>query len=452
MDSYHPTMWILFSLLVAVLLILLLSSRWGLQPFYSLILAACFYGVLMGMPLIDIVDLISEGFGATIGKIGLIIIFGLVIGTILEKTGGAVQIAQKVISVFGPRRLHSAMAWIGYIVSIPVFADSGFIILSSINKALSFKGGVPIAGTTVALSMGLLASHAMVPPTPGPIAAAGLLEADLGKVILMGLFASICGMLAVIVFAKYIGKKLPLQINEDVLSAAESQGEMPGLRRSLLPVLIPILLIITRSVIDYPSFPEAIKVQLSIFKTLGHPVVALFIGMLFAFMIPKRWERKILSGDGWMGEALKTSAAILMITGAGGAFGQVLQASDIASELSSWEGISAWGLWMPFLLAAILKTAQGSTTVALITTASIVAPLLMTLGLDAEGMRAMVVIAIGAGATVVSHANDSFFWVVAQLSNLEVREAYKIQTMGSLVLGLGSMLALSVLSMTLNYF
>ncbi len=437
-------MWILFCILIAICIIILSSARYGVHPFLSLLLSSFVFGIMAAIPILDIVRLISEGFGETMGKIGLIIIFGVVIGTFMERTGAAQVLANHVIKLFGVTRSHGALASIGYVVSIPVFADSGFVILSSINKVLSKKTGLSLAGTSVALSMGLLASHAMVPPTPGPIAAASLLDADLGQVILIGLLSSAIGLIGVIFFAKYIGHKV--KIDSEALTQQNDSEILkpPGTIKAFLPIVVPIFLIVGRSMIDYPSFPVQWKESLSILSIAGHPVIALMIGMAFAFWLPQRWNRSMLSTTGWVGESLTSAGVILMITGAGGAFGKVLQHADIAASVSGWDTALAMGLWMPFILSAILKTAQGSSTVALITTASIVMPLLPSMGLEEPIEKAMVVVAIGAGSTVVSHANDSFFWVVAQLSQMNVQQAYKTQTLGSLILGLGSMIGLTM--------
>ncbi|MCB0638562.1 MAG: GntP family permease, partial [Lewinella sp.] len=390
---------------------------------------------------------VNEGFGATIGSIGIIIIAGVVIGTFLERSGGAYALAQRLLRLIGPKRLHGAMAFIGYVVSIPVFADSGFIIMSSLNKALTKQAGLSLAGTAIALSVGLTATHTMVPPTPGPIAAAGILEADLGTVILIGLITSSLALLVTVIFVKRLGRRFYIDPAPELDDAAvaERLREAPSPVLAFLPIVVPIILIVLRSFADYPTQPLGTGWLATWCIHLGNPVVALLIGMLLAFLLPRRWDRQLLSTSGWVGEALTSAAIIILITGAGGAFGKVLQTSDLGALLEDHVAGLGLGLWLPFLVAAAMKTAQGSSTVALITTASIVAPLLPGLGLEDATGRALVVIAIGAGSAVVSHANDSFFWVVTQLSHMDVRQGYRLQSVGTGLLGFIAIIVLSLL-------
>ncbi|MCB0641485.1 MAG: GntP family permease [Phaeodactylibacter sp.] len=222
----------------------------------------------------------------------------------------------------------------------------------------------------------------------------------------------------------------------------------PPVVKALLPLLIPILLILLRSIAQYPTHPFGEGTAAQILTQIGHPVVALFAGALFALWLPKKLEKKMLSANGWVGRALQQAAIIILITGAGGALGAVLKNSEIGTVVSGLaQSSDGLGLLLPFLLAAALKTAQGSSTVAIITTASIIAPILPGLGLDAPLSKAMAVIAIGAGSAVVSHINDSFFWVVTQLSGFSVRQGYRIHSLGTLVLGFSAILFLSLLSL-----
>lgn len=437
----------MFTLLLIVLsigLIILLTNWLKLHPFLALLLASFFFGICSQIPMEELIGVINAGFGKTIGSIGIVIIAGIIIGTFLEKTGGAYRLANVILKILGAKRVHTAMAAIGYLVGIPVFADSGFIILSSLNKALSKKAGVSLAGTAVALSVGLLATHTMVPPTPGPIAAAGIIGADLGKVILIGLAASLGAIMACLQFAKRIGKRIqidpaPEMSESEVLQKTKSA---PSAIKSFLPILVPIILIILRSIAKYPTEPFGTGTLSETLIFLGNPVLALLIGVGFSLLLPKKLDRDMLSSSGWVGESLKSAALIILITGAGGAFGAVLQHTDLEGVIQKLGIGSSFGLWLPFLISAILKSAQGSSTVAIITTAGIVQSMLIPMGLDTEISKAMVVVAIGAGASVVSHANDSFFWVVTQMSNMSVNQGYRLQSLGTAVLGISAMVIL----------
>ncbi len=341
------------------------------------------------------------------------------------------------------------MGIIGYIVSIPVFADSGFVILSSLNRALTKKAKLSLAGTAVALALGLIATHTMVPPTPGPIAAAGILNADLGLVILIGLCTSIFALIISIFFSKRTGQKIYIDPNFEHETETEETTPKyhPTVLKSFLPILIPIILIVLRSFAEFPTHPFGEGDLKSLIGFIGNPVTSLFIGVIISFLLPEKLNKEMLSTTGWVGDALKSAAIIILITGAGGAFGKVLQNSDMATLLGDNLKGAGFGLWLPFLIAAAIKTAQGSSTVAIITTASIVAPMLSAMGMDTEISKAMVVIAIGAGSAVVSHANDSFFWVVTQMSGMNINQGYRTQTLGSAILGFSAIIFLTILNL-----
>jgi GntP family gluconate:H+ symporter len=394
------------------------------------------YGLLAGMSLELIVESINQGFGNTLGSIGLIILFGVIIGAFLENTGAAYVIADKILKVIGRKRVAPGMGIIGYFISIPVFADSGFILLSPLNKSLTKKAGLSLAGTAVALGLGLTASHTMLPPTPGPIAAAGILNADLGLVMLIGLPVSLLALTVGIFFAVKIAARTKIEPNPDT-SDAEIQERVknaPGAIHASFPVLVPILLIILKSLtVGLEFLPEGNLYQFILF--IGDPVIALMIGVILAFTLPKNLTPIMLSSSGWMGKAIETSASVIMITGAGGIFGMILQNSGIADVLGEQLADVHLGIFLPFLLTAAIKTAQGSSTVALITAASIMMPMMESLGFETEIQKALVVLAIGAGSSVVAHANDSFFWVVTQLSGMTTKTGYKLYTTGTLILG-----------------
>lgn len=421
-------------LLLSVALIILLTTRLHVHPFLTLFLVAVLYGLLNGMPLPLIITSINEGFGDTLGKIGLIIVFGVIIGAFLENSGGAYALAEKVLKVVGKKRVSKAMSVIGYFVSIPVFADSGFILLSPLNRSLSKKAGISLAGPAIALGLGLTATHTMVPPTPGPIAAAGILKADLGLVLLLGVPVSALALIVGVIFATKYASKTWIDPNPEVSEEEVLQltKEAPSAYKAAIPVVVPILLIVLKSFIKQEASNDSFY-QLIAF--LGEPVVALFIGAAISLTLPKKLNTKMLSTEGWVGKSLVDAATIILITGAGGIFGKILQNSGIADILGELLANVNLNIWLPFLLAAAIKTAQGSSTVALITSASIMLPLMEPLGFVTELEKAMVVVAIGAGSAVVSHANDSFFWVITQMSGMKVKTGYKLFTVGTFVLG-----------------
>lgn len=449
-------MWLIALLVLSIAFIVLATTRLKMHPFLALLLTAFGFGIFSGMPLKEVVDSVNQGFGGTIGYIGIVILAGAIIGAFLEKSGGAYRLATSILKLTGQKQVPMAMAGMGYIVSIPVFCDSAFVLLAPLMRALASKAGITLASAAVALSLGLYATHTMVPPTPGPVAAAGILGADLGLVILWGMLVALVSLVAGWLFAVLFASRTYIAPeggpgvdgNAEAAAALVPEVERPTVLRSLLPIFLPIVLIVARSISELPSKPFGEGgTLLDILGFLGQPAVALLLGVGLAMTLPKRFDREMLSMSGWVGEAIVGAATIIIITGAGGAFGKVLQNSGIADVIGGALVGTHLGVWLPFLIAAGIKTAQGSSTVAIITTAGLVAPLLSSLGLDGESQRALTVIAIGAGAMVVSHANDSYFWVVTQFSGMDVKTGYRLQTLGTLVQGTAAALAVYLLSL-----
>lgn len=431
-------------ILISVIAIVLLITKLKLHPFLALLFVSIVFGLVSGMSFNTLITSIQEGFGGTLGKIGLIIILGVIIGAFLEHSGGAITLAEKVLNIIGRKRVVTAMGVIGYIVSIPVFADSGFILLSSLNRSLTKKAGLSLAATAIALAMGLTVTHTLVPPTPGPIAAAGILGADLGKVILLGLFVAAIALIPALIFAKKVAAKTYIdpqpEANEEKIN-----NYSPGILKSALPILVPIVLIVLKSLsafLDETGWQLSLKNFLSF---IGEPIIALIIGFLLCLFLPQKLEKSMLSTDGWVGKALVSCASILLITGAGGIFGKVLQNSEAAVLLGDSLSKLNIGILLPFILAAAFKSAQGSSTVALITAASIMVSLMPGLGFTSEWDKVLVVLAIGAGSMVVSHANDSYFWVVTQMSGMDVKTGYRLHTLGTLIIGITAMIAVFIL-------
>ncbi len=439
----------MITLLITLLslgVILVAISKFDIHPFLALFIGAIGFGICVGMPTDLILKSIKDGFGGVLGNIGLLILLGVTIGTFLEKTGGAMVLAQKVLSWIGEKSIMLAMMLSGWILSIPVFGDSTFIMMNPISKSLSFKGKVPYAATTVALALGATASHSLVPPTPGPIAAAGIINADLGMVIFWGIVVSLISLVPCYYFVKKYVTKIELEPKFAEGEQQESSGKKPSAFKSFLPIIFPLLLIILASVASYPSKPFGENQLTDIILFLGTPIIALLIGAFLAFTLPEKFDRQVLSSTGWIGDSLVIAAPVILITGAGGIFGKMLQNSGIADIVTSNMSTANWGIFLPFIIAFFLKTAQGSSTVAMITTASIIAPILGTLGLDSETMRVFAVLAIGAGAIAISHANDSFFWAVTQLSGLTIKEGNKSHSVGTVIMAFTSILAIYLLT------
>lgn len=439
-------MLILFFVLLVLAIIVIAIIRFDIHPFLALFVGAIVYGLLVGMSPELILQSIADGFGGVMGKIGLVILLGVIIGTFLEKTGGALVIAQKVLNWIGEKSVMLAMMVTGWILSIPIFGDSAFVVMNPINKSLSYKGKLNFAATTVALTLGVTASHSLVPPTPGPIATAGILGADLGIVILWGVITSLLALVPCFFYVKYYVSRFHLEPQMVTVESTSKITKYPSLGKATMPIIIPLLLIVLASIASYPTRPMGEGQFASTLIFIGHPVIALLIGAFLSFMLPAKFEIRLLGSTGWIGEALVTAAPIILITGAGGVFGMMLQKSGIAELVSSNMAEMNWGLFLPFLMALALKTAQGSSTVAMITTASIVAPLLPVLGLDTDIMKAFGVLAIGCGAIAISHANDSFFWVMTQMSGMKIKMGNQTHSLGTLLLSGSAIILLYIFS------
>jgi len=443
------TIWAFSVFVIAVIFIVLMTAKYKLHAFLVLLLAAYFVALFSGMPIKGSVSLIANGFGHTIGYIGIVIACGTIVGTILEKSGGAFSMADAVLKVVGKSKSPLAMGITGFIVSIAVFCDSGFVILSPLNKALSKQSKISLAIYAMALSTGLYATHTLVPPTPGPIAAAGLLSADLGTVIVLGLIVSIPAAIVGYFFAtKYASRfKIESDITETYDELKKKYKKLPSATSAFLPIVVPIVLIIFKSIADFPSHVFGTGTAKIALDFIGNPNTALLIAVFVAlFGLAPNFKKEVIGTKGWVGIGLTNAAIIILITGAGGSFGAVLKASPLIPIIKQMPLSHSMGILLPFIIAAVLKTAQGSSTVAIITTSAIIAPILGPLGLASPIGRALAVMSVGAGSMVVSHANDSYFWVVSQFSNMDVPTAYKTQTLATLFEGVTALIVVLIMA------
>jgi GntP family gluconate:H+ symporter len=434
-------------IIIAVVGMIILISKFKWHPFIVLLLAAYFVGLVAGLPVETTINVIKKGFGGILGNIGIVIIAGTIIGTILEKTGAALTMANSILNLVGKKKSALTMSLTGFVTSIPVFCDSGFVILSPINRARAEKSKVSLAVMATALSSGLYATHCLVPPTPGPIIMADTLKADLGMVILTGLGVSIPVMIAGYIYAIKVASKNFIPANPEVSleELLEKYGKLPGAFRSFAPIVLPIILIAFKSIADFPSAPFGTGFVKDLFDFIGNPVTALIMGIGLALTLIPKQEKA--STNKWIGDGIKHSASILAITGAGGALGMILRELPLADALSSSLLQYNIGLFLPFLIAMLLKTAMGASTVAMIITSAMVAPLMTQMGMTSDMARVLVVLAIGAGSMTVSHANDSYFWVVSQFSDMDTSTAYKCQTGVTLVQGIVSIVIIQLIAL-----
>lgn len=433
-----------FTLLLVISFVVVATTRWRLHPFLALLVGGAFYGLVNGLSVEATLGALTGGLGRTVAGIGIVIASGCIIGTVLERTGAALVMANAALRLVGAGRSLLAMALTGSVVSVPVFCDSGYVVLSPLARSLARRTKQSMAAFAAALSMGLYATHCLVPPTPGPVAAAGELGADLGRVIALGVVVGMPVVLVAWAYAVNLGKRL--YVEPPAVQVVEDEGAAEPPPRALTafaPILLPVALIAARSLAGPAAGP--------VLGLLGDPNVALLLGAFLAMGLARRYGAETL-GE-WTGEALRAAGAIVLITAAGGALGAVLRVTPLAEQIGQLLAafdLGRFNIVLPFLVAAGLKTAQGSSTVAIVTTASLVAPLLGALGLDTPTALALTTLAIGAGAMTVSHVNDSYFWVVTQLAGLTVAQGYRVVTVASGLAGVTALACVVLLRLALR--
>ena len=434
----------LITLIGVIGFIVVTTTRWRLHPFLALIVGGLVYGMINGLSGQDTLSALTGGLGRTVSGIGIVIASGCIIGGVLERTGAALVMANMALRVVGAGRSILAMALTGSVVSVPVFCDSGYVVLSPLARSLARHTKQSMVALASALSMGLYATHCLVPPTPGPVAAAGELQADLGRVIGLGALVMVPVVAMVWAYAGWAGRRWYVEPPAaQGLADEEEMNNLPGGWTAVAPVLLPVVLIAARSMVGAG--------QSGLLDLVGDPNVALLLGAFLALGLARAHGAQVL-GD-WTGEALRTAGSIVLITAAGGALGAVLRVTPLGDQigrtLAAYD-LGAFNIVLPFLVAAGIKTAQGSSTVAIVTTASLVAPLLGSMGLDTPTALALTTLAIGAGAMTVSHVNDGYFWVVTQLSGFTVGQGYRVVTLASGLAGITAITAVVLLRLALD--
>jgi GntP family gluconate:H+ symporter len=435
---------VLICLVAGIAVIVLLTAKWRVHAFFALAIACFLVGLGVGMPLANVLTSVKDGFGNILKSLGFIIVLGTTLGVILEHSGATRVMANAILKRVGEKRSALAMSLTGFIVGLPIFCDSGYIVLSGLNKSLARTTGISMVIMAVSLATGLYAVHCLIPPHPGAAAAAGIIGVDYGKLILTGIGVAIPAMAAGYLWANYAGKKVPVVIADDEQIIVKNT-QLPSPLKAFLPVAVPILLIAIKSFFSVEH--TTVNPFINIFITLGDPIIALAIGVLLAFNCLRTWDKEIIGK--LLQEGAEKAGSILVIIGAGGAFGAVLAATKIGNHLSDALPLASMGIFFPFLITFVLKTAQGSSTVAIITAASIVLPLLPSLGLDNEKGHLLCVLAMGAGSMMISHANDAYFWVIAKFSGLEMNTMLKVYSVATICMGVTSFIIVYLLSFIL---
>lgn len=433
--------------LAGIIVLLFLVAKVKTNAFIGLLSSAFVMGVLAGMPPLDTVNTIASGFAATVEDIGLVIIFGVMLGKYLEVSQSTAKMALDSIRVVGQKRSSLAMAISGYIISIPVFSDAAFVLLSPLARAVAKKAKVHKGVIAVSLAAGLLATNVFVPPTPGPLAAAGMLGVDLGKAMFFGGIAALVMTLFGWGYAQFYLRKKPDSYYTYEMEQEEEyvleEDKLPSSFVAFSPLVIPLILIISNTICKMTA-PEGSGAA-AFTSFIGNPNVALLAGVLvsIALLYKKMGKQAILKV---MDDTLNDAGSIVFIVSAGGALGQVLKVSGAGNGLA--DVIISTGLpfiLIPYAIAAIIKMINGSGTTSLITTVTICAPIVAKLGLD----PVLLLLSASAGASICCHVNDSFFWVYARCMGFDMKTALKTLSISNIVESIGALLATLVISLVI---
>lgn len=436
---------LLLLIAASIIFIVVMGSKFKVNPFIVLLLAALLTGIFSGMPITDIANAANDGFGNMMKKIGLVVILGTLIGTVLEKSGSILRIAQFILQLFGERRAVAAITVIGVVVGIPIFCDSGYIILSGLTKPLAKKSGKNHAAIVCGLASGLYITHTLLPPHPGSIAGAanlGLKE-HLGTVIGVGLIMAIPLALVAWWFSSRFAAKVEDENIEEVIQTERESNA--SLWRSFLPIVVPLLLIAIASFSFFIDMPAALRKGIDF---LGHPVIALLIGFGLSLFTVSHHDRPDLQG--WIREGVMHAGGILVIVGAGGVFGEVLKKTSIAdlvTGFTSGSGSMLFFLFVAWCMGVLLKTAQGSTTSAIIVVTSIIAPLSAAAGFDTPVELSLLLASIAGGTMMVSHTNDAYFWVIAQFSSMGMSSTYKTFSLATIFMSVAALITVMLMAL-----
>ena len=446
---------ILTGLGIGLVALIFMMLKTKIHPFLAMIISASVTGLIGGMPATEVVNSITKGFGNTLGSIGIIIGFGVMMGEIFEVSGAAKKMAQIFVKKLGKGREELALAITGFLVSIPIFCDSGFVILSPLAKSISRSTGKSVISLGLSLAIGLVITHSLVPPTPGPVGVAGIYGANVGTVLLIGILCAIPMTLAGLAYAKYLGKKMYRIPSEDgesytteysaggasAILLEESDETLPSASMAFMPIIVPIILILINTIATQVGYEGAI---MECIKFFGSPVIAVAIGLIISiYGLGAKYDKKELTTV--MEKGIKSAGVIMLVTGAGGALGMIIRDSGAGDYIASLiADTSLPAVVIPFVIASIVRLIQGSGTVAMTTAASVTAPMMASLGISPE----LAVLSACIGSIVFSHFNDSYFWVVNRtLGVTEVKEQIRVYSVASTIVWAVGFVELIILSM-----
>ena len=418
---------------ISIVCIILLTSKWKLNAFIALFMVSLFLAIAV-LPSKDVVTIMKHGFGDTMASAGFLIILGAIIAIILDKTGAAITLARYILSKTGEKRGAAALGITGFIAGMTIFCDSGFIILSGLAKSFSAKTKIAMPFIAGVLGCSLYVVHNLIPTHPGALAAAGILNANIGNLVMAGILFAIPGFLVAYLWVKKMAKNNDYPpAPEHEIPLQDIEKKYPPVLWSFLPVVVPLLLIAAGSLLHVLQ-PAGTNTFLQIVEFTGQPVIALITGVIFALFLLHNKKMETLNDV--FETAIEKAGPILIITAAGGMFGLIIKETGVGTSAGIALSKTGLGLLIPFGIAVILKTAQGSSTVAIITAASIIAPMLPSLGLASSTGKLFTMLAMGAGSMMVSHANDSYFWVITKFSDIQANITLRIFSTATAVMGI----------------
>ncbi|WGS47917.1 GntP family permease (plasmid) [Burkholderia sp. JSH-S8] len=438
---------LLIDALIAIIGLILLITRFRIHPFVALTLASGFLGLISGMPVAKIVQSFQDGFGGVLGFVGVVLGLGTMLGKMMAESGGADRIARTLIDAFGKERVQWAMMCAAFLVGIPLFFEIGFVLLIPLVFIVARRTGVPLIKVGIPLLAGLSVVHGLVPPHPGPLLAIGLFGADIGKTIFYGLIVGLpTAIIAGPLYGSFIAKYVPGSPSEELLEqlAQESEAhDLPGFAVTLATVLLPVFLMLLKTFADISlNADSGVRAWMDM---IGHPITALLLALLvslYTFGIARGFDaRQILK---FVDSSLGPVASIILIIGAGGGFKQMLVTSGVGEAIGRMAVQAHTSpILLAWLVAAMIRIATGSATVATITGAGIVAPVVAMLpGVNRE----LLVLATGAGSLILSHVNDAGFWLVKQYFNMSVVETFKTWTMMETIISIVAIVLIMALS------
>lgn len=433
---------------VTIVGLVLLITKFKVHPFIALTIASGFLGLTSGMPVEKVMKSFQDGFGGVLGFVGILLGLGTMLGKLMADSGGADQIAQTLIRAFGIKRVHWAMMFAAFLVGIPLFFEIGFVLLAPLVFIVARRTGLSLVKLGIPLLAGLSAVHGLVPPHPGPLLAVGVFGADIGKTIFYGLIVGLpTAMIAGPIFGAWISKRIPGSANPELVAQIAQETDnrnLPGFGITVFTVLLPVILMLLKAFADiFFAADNHFRIWMDF---IGHPITALLAALLLSFYsfgtacgFSREKIVKLLD------QSLAPVAAIVLIVGAGGGFKQMLVASgvgEVIGNLAVQTQISP--ILLTWLVAAVIRVATGSATVATITGAGMVAPVVALIpGVNKE----LLVLAAGAGSVILSHVNDAGFWLVKQYFNMTVAETFKTWSMMETILSVVALAFIMLLSL-----